>query len=79
LCKVPGTELRKGNQHAALIPQMLIEGQSPQVGLNHPTGVMSILGVGMIEPSQCLHFLLQRVLQFFDEGVVISNRMVSRC
>ena len=36
--KIPGTELQKGDQHAALIPQMLIEGESPQVGLDHPTG-----------------------------------------
>jgi hypothetical protein len=67
LYEIPGTELQKGNQHAALIPQMLIEGESPQVGLDHPTGLISMLGIGMTEPTQRLHFLLQRVLQFFDQ------------
>jgi hypothetical protein len=51
LCEILGTELQKGDQHAALIPQMLIEGESPQVGLDHPTGFISILGIGMTETT----------------------------
>ena len=46
---------------------MLIEGESPQVGLDHLTGFVFIQGIGMIEPAQRFHFLLQRDPQFFDQ------------
>ena len=60
-----GTELQEGDQHAALIPQMLIEGEAPQTGVDHLTGFAFIQGIGMIEPAQRFHFLLQRGPQVF--------------
>lgn len=65
--KIPGTELQEGDQHAALIPQMLIEGEAAQGGFDHLTGFTFIPGIGMIEPAQRLHFLLQRGPKFFDQ------------
>jgi hypothetical protein len=46
-----GTELQEGDQHAALIPQMLIEGEAPQTGIDHLTSFVHT-GIGMIEPAQ---------------------------
>jgi hypothetical protein len=74
LCEIPGTELKKGHQHAALTLQMLIEGESSQVGLDHLTGFVFILGIGMIESAERLHFLFQRGLQFLISARRKSNR-----
>ena len=65
--KILGTELQEGDQHAALIPQMSIEGEAPQGRFDHLTGFAFIPEIGMIEPAQCLHFLLQRDPMFFDQ------------
>ena len=65
--KILGTELQEGDEHAALIPQMLIEGEAAQGGFDHLTGFTFIQRIGMIEPAQRLHFLLQRGPKSFDQ------------
>ena len=40
--KIVGTELQEGDQHAALIPQMSIEGEAPQGRLDHLAGLALI-------------------------------------
>jgi hypothetical protein len=51
LCEIHGTELQKGDQHETLPSQMLIEGEAPQVRVDHLTGFAFIQGVIMLEPA----------------------------
>ena len=55
-----GTELQEGDQHAALISQMLIEGEAPQSGFDHLTGFALIRSISGIEMTQFLNSLFQR-------------------
>ena len=65
--QIMGAELEGRDQHAALIPQMSIEGEAPLVGFDHLTGLALIPGIGMIESAQRLHLLLQRDSQLFAQ------------
>ena len=65
--KIMGTELQEGDQHSALISEMLIESEAPQVGGDHLTGFALIQRIGMIESAQRFHFLLQRGPKLFDQ------------
>jgi len=66
--EILGTKLQQGDEHPALFPEMLIEGETPQGGFDQQAGFAFVQGIGMIEPAQRLHFLLQRDPKLFDQG-----------